>query len=184
MLFRSTLLRLLAGIYPPSEGTVLVHGTVAPIIELGAGFHPELTGAENVALYASVFGLGRRELDSKWKRILEFSEIGAGLETPIKYLSSGTVARLAFSVAISIAPDVLLLDEVLAVGDEAFRIRCLRRLKEFNSEGGTILLVTHEFDQITELCTRAIWLEQGSIVRDGTPDTVVREYMQHQESRA
>jgi ABC-2 type transport system ATP-binding protein len=181
---KSTLLRLLAGIYPPTRGSVRVQGNISAIIELGAGFHPQLTGRENVALYASIFGLGRKDLATRWDWIVEFSELGTHLDTPIKYLSTGMVARLAFSVALSVNPDIMLLDEVLAVGDAAFRIRCLRKMEDFRANGGTIMLVSHELEQVIELCSRAIWLHEGAVVADGDVEPVVGEYLRNQQSKA
>lgn len=181
---KSTLLRLLAGIYPPTRGSIRVQGNISAIIELGAGFHPELTGRENVALYASIFGLGRKDLSSRWDWIVDFSGLDTHLDTPIKYLSTGMVARLAFSVALSVDPDIMLLDEVLAIGDQAFRIRCLRKLEDFRANGGTIMLVSHELEQVRGLCSRAIWLHDGAVVLDGDVESVVGDYVRNQQSKA
>ena len=177
---KSSLLRLMAGIYQPSEGSVVARGRIAPIIELGAGFHPELTGAENIALYATVLGLGSRELASRMDEIVAFSELAQFLDTPVKYFSSGMTARLAFSIAICVEPDILLLDEVLAVGDRAFRERCLAGLAAFHARGGTIVLVTHELDQARKLCSRAVWLDRGRIRMDGEATRVFDAYEQAQ----
>ena len=173
---KSTALRLIAGIYLPSQGTIETNGRIAAVIELGAGFHPELTGAENIALYAAVLGLGRRELAQRFDEIVEFAEMREVLDTPLKYYSSGMEARLAFSVAVCLEPDTLLLDEVLAVGDEAFRQRCLERLKAFNARGGTMVIVSHELDQVRDLCSRAIWLDHGLVRMDGDVETVLAAY--------
>ena len=173
---KSSMLRLIAGIYQPTVGTVVVNGRVAAIIELGAGFHPELTGAENVALYAAALGISRRELAARYDEIVEFSGVEGFLDVPIKYLSSGMEARLAFSVAVCVEPNVLLLDEVLGVGDEEFRQRCLDRLRTFHTKGGTIILVSHQLDQVRELCSRAIWLDQGSLRMDADVSTVLASY--------
>jgi ABC-type polysaccharide/polyol phosphate transport system ATPase subunit len=174
---KSTALRLIAGIYRPSEGSIVTHGRVAAIIELGAGFHPELTGAENIGLYAAVLGLGRREVEAHRDEIIDFSGMGDVLDTPTKYYSSGMEARLAFSVAVCLRPEILLLDEVLAVGDQAFRERCRERLRAFHQRGGTMILVSHELEQVRELCSRAVWLERGSIRMDGDIDIVLRAYL-------
>jgi ABC-2 type transport system ATP-binding protein len=163
---------------------VRAYGSLASILELGAGFHPELTGAENVSLYASILGLRRQELASRWTRILEFSGVEDHMDTPIKYLSSGMVARLAFSIAISVDPDVLLLDEVLAIGDESFRVRCLRRLQDFHAGGGTLLLVSHELEQMADLCSRVVWLQGGKVVMDGGVEAVTEAYRRDQHSKA
>lgn len=173
---KSTVLRLIAGIYRPSAGTISTTGRITAVIELGAGFHPELTGAENIALYAAVLGLTRRELLERFDEIVEFAEMRDFLETPLKYYSSGMEARLAFSVAICLQPDTLLLDEVLAVGDQAFRARCLDRLRAFHARGGTLLLVSHELDQIQELCTRGVWLRAGQVVLDADIASVLAAY--------
>jgi ABC-2 type transport system ATP-binding protein len=173
---KSTVLRLIAGIYQASSGTVATHGRITAVIELGAGFHPELTGAENIALYSAVLGLTRKELAERYDEIVEFAAIPDLPDTPLKYYSSGMEARLAFSVAVCLQPDILLLDEVLAVGDQAFRERCLGRLRQYHALGGTLVLVSHELEQLRELCTRGVWLDQGRIVMDGPIDMVLEKY--------
>ena len=173
---KSTVLRLIAGIYQPSTGAVRTEGRITAVIELGAGFHPELTGAENIALYAAVLGLTRKELAARYDDIVEFAAIPDLPDTPLKYYSSGMEARLAFSVAVCLQPDILLLDEVLAVGDQAFRERCLERLRQYHARGGTLVLVSHELEQLRELCTRGVWLDQGRIVMDGPIDMVLEKY--------
>jgi ABC-2 type transport system ATP-binding protein len=173
---KSTALRLIAGIYQPSEGTVATCGRVAAIIELGAGFHPELTGMENIALYGAVLGISRRELANHYDEIVRFSEMAEFLDTPIKYYSSGMEARLAFSVAVCLEPDILLLDEVLAVGDREFRERCRDRLRALCAGGKTIVMVSHDLAQVRELCTRAVWLERGRVRMDGEVNTVLAAY--------
>jgi ABC-type polysaccharide/polyol phosphate transport system ATPase subunit len=176
---KSTALRLIAGIYQPSSGTILTWGRLTAVIELGAGFHPELTGADNVALYAAVLGLGRRELMARYDEVVDFAQMRDFMDTPLKYYSSGMEARLAFSVAVCLRPDVLLLDEVLAVGDQAFRQRCLARLRAFHAQGGTLILVSHEVDQVRELCSRAVWLDQGVMRMDGDVNQVLAAYRIH-----
>ena len=178
---KSTVLRLVAGIYQPSAGTIETRGRITAVIELGAGFHPELTGAENIALYAAVLGLTRRELHERFDEIVEFAGMADFLDTPLKYYSSGMEARLAFSVAVCLQPDTLLLDEVLAVGDQAFRARCLARLRAFHARGGTLLLVSHELDQIQALCTRGVWLQDGRTIMDGDIASVLGRYRAEQE---
>jgi ABC-type polysaccharide/polyol phosphate transport system ATPase subunit len=173
---KSTVLRLIAGIYRASSGTVETHGRITAVIELGAGFHPELTGAENIALYAAVLGLTRKDLAERYDEIVEFAAIPDLPDTPLKYYSSGMEARLAFSVAVCLQPDILLLDEVLAVGDEAFRRRCLDRLRDYHARGGTLILVSHELEQLRELCPRGVWLDQGRLVQDGPIDAVLASY--------
>jgi ABC-2 type transport system ATP-binding protein len=173
---KSTVLRLIAGIYQATSGSVRTEGRITAVIELGAGFHPELTGAENIALYAAVLGLTRKELVERYDDIVEFAAIPDLPDTPLKYYSSGMEARLAFSVAVCLQPDILLLDEVLAVGDQAFRERCLERLRQYHARGGTLILVSHELEQLRELCTRGVWLDQGRIVMDGPIDAVLERY--------
>jgi ABC-2 type transport system ATP-binding protein len=173
---KSTVLRLIAGIYQPSAGAIETSGRITAVIELGAGFHPELTGAENIALYAAVLGLSRKELAARYDEIVEFAAIPDLPDTPLKYYSSGMEARLAFSVAVCLQPDILLLDEVLAVGDQPFRERCLARLREYHARGGTLILVSHELDQVRALCDRGIWLAEGSVVMDGPIDAVLAGY--------
>ncbi len=173
---KSTVLRLIAGIYQPSSGSIETQGRITAVIELGAGFHPELTGAENIALYAAVLGLTRKELAAHYDEIVEFADLPDLPDTPLKYYSSGMEARLAFSVAVCLQPDILLLDEVLAVGDQAFRERCLERLRQYHARGGTLILVSHELDQVRELCQRAVWLDDGKVVLDGPIDGVLAAY--------
>jgi ABC-2 type transport system ATP-binding protein len=173
---KSTVLRLIAGIYRATAGTVETSGRITAVIELGAGFHPELTGAENIALYAAVLGLTRKELAERYDEIVEFAAIPDLPDTPLKYYSSGMEARLAFSVAVCLQPDILLLDEVLAVGDQGFRERCLERLRQYHARGGTLVLVSHELEQLRALCTRGVWLEEGRIVMDGAIDAVLARY--------
>jgi ABC-2 type transport system ATP-binding protein len=177
---KSTVLRLIAGIYQTSSGTVRTEGRITAVIELGAGFHPELTGAENIALYAAVLGLTHRELAEHYEEIVEFAAIPDLPDTPLKYYSSGMEARLAFSVAVCLQPDILLLDEVLAVGDQAFRERCLQRLRQYHARGGTLVLVSHELEQLRELCPRAVWLDQGRILMDGPIDMVLEKYREQE----
>jgi ABC-type polysaccharide/polyol phosphate transport system ATPase subunit len=173
---KSTILRLVAGIYQPSSGSIKTDGRITAVIELGAGFHPELTGVENIKLYAAVLGLTRRELAQRYDEIVEFADMENFLDTPLKYYSSGMEARLAFSVAVCLQPAILLLDEVLAVGDREFRARCLERLRTFNARGGTLILVSHELDQVRELCARGVWLRDGGVVLDADIDTVLAAY--------
>jgi ABC-type polysaccharide/polyol phosphate transport system ATPase subunit len=173
---KSTVLRLIAGIYQATSGTVRTEGRITAVIELGAGFHPELTGAENIALYAAVLGLTRKELAERYDDIVEFAAIPDLPDTPLKYYSSGMEARLAFSVAVCLQPDILLLDEVLAVGDQTFRERCRERLRQYHARGGTLILVSHELEQLRELCTRGVWLDEGRIMTDGPIDEVLARY--------
>ncbi len=175
---KSTALRLIAGIYAPSEGVIVTRGRLAAVIELGVGFHPELSGRENVVLYAAVMGFTRAEITERFDDIVAFAGIGDFIEEPVKYYSSGMQARLAFAVAACVRPDILLLDEVLAVGDQSFRERCLARLGEFLSQDGTLLVVSHDLDSIRQLCTRAVWVHEGQVRMDGTVDEVLAAYEQ------
>lgn len=173
---KSTALRLMAGIYEPSEGTVRTYGRIAAVIELGVGFNQELTGAENVAVYGAVMGLRRADIRDRFPEILEFSGMAEFINEPVKYYSSGMQARLAFSVAVCVDPDILLLDEVLAVGDEQFRERCAERLRTFHREGGTVVVVSHDLDMARQLCSRAVWLDRGEVRMDGAADEVMEAY--------
>ena len=170
---KSTLLKTIGGIIQPTEGRVQRRGQLAALLELGAGFHPDLTGRENVYLNASILGLSREETDLHFDEIVEFSGIGEFIDTQVKFYSSGMYVRLAFAVAIHVDPDILLVDEVLAVGDEAFQKKCLDKIRAFQEEGRTIILVTHTLSQITALCSRAIVLAKGGVVFDGDPEDAV-----------
>lgn len=173
---KSTVLRLLAGVYPPSGGEILISGRIAAVLALGTGFHPELSGWANIRLYASILGLGRREVAQRLDAIAASADIGAFIDMPVKYYSTGMQARLAFAVAMSAEPDILLLDEVLAVGDAAFQERCLAHLRRYRASGRTLVVVSHDLDVVTQLCERAVWLEAGRIRMSGEVDTVVDAY--------
>ena len=173
---KSTLLRLIGGVFVPTAGTVRTSGRVAAVLELGAGLHPELTGAENARLYGAVLGLGRAVLRSRLPEILAFAELGDFVHTPVKYYSSGMVARLAFSVASFLEPDILLLDEVLAVGDEDFRQRCLDRIEGFLESGGTLVVASHDLQLVASLCRLALWLESGRFQGMGAATEIVARY--------
>jgi ABC-2 type transport system ATP-binding protein len=166
---KSTLLKVLAGILRPSSGDVAVRGRVASLLELGAGFNGELSGRDNIYLNASLLGLTRRETDRIFDDVVEFSEVGRFIDNAVKHYSSGMYVRLGFSVAVHVDPDVLLVDEVLAVGDEAFQRKCLARIRQFQQEGRTILFVTHSLDLVESLCTRGVVLVGGRVVFDGAP---------------
>ena len=171
---KSTLLKMIGGILQPTSGSVMVRGRLAALLELGTGFHPDLTGRENVYLNASILGLSREQTEAYFDEIVDFSGIGQFIDTQVKFYSSGMYVRLAFSVATYVNPDILLVDEVLAVGDEPFQRKCLDRIRQFQAEGRTIILVTHALDQVTELCDRAIVLQNGQLVADGPPDIALR----------
>jgi ABC-2 type transport system ATP-binding protein len=172
---KTTLLKCVAGILRPTAGTVRQRGRLAALLELGAGFHPELTGRENVYLNASFLGLSRRETDRAYDEIVAFAELEDFMDNQVKFYSSGMLVRLGFAVAVHVEPDVLLIDEVLAVGDEAFQAKCLDRVRLFQREGRTIVLVTHALDTVTEICDRAAMLHHGRLHAIGMPGEVVRE---------
>ena len=173
---KSTLFRVIARVRRPNEGRVVVRGRVAPLLELGLGFHGELTGRENVILHGTLLGRSRAEMKERMDRIAEFAELEAFLDTPIRKYSTGMVARLAFAAATDVDPDVLLVDETLAVGDERFRAKCHARMAGFRDRGKTFLLVSHALDEVRETCTRAVWLAEGRIDRDGPAVEVCDAY--------
>src|SRR5205814_10288162 len=168
-------LRLMAGIYEPSSGELLVRGRVAPMIELGVGFNVELTGRENVYLHASLFRLSRRQTDAIYDRIVAFSELEQFIDTPVKNYSTGMYARLGFAVAVHLEPDILLIDEVLAVGDEHFQHKCMARMMELRRRGPTIVLVSHAMELIKLMCDRAGFLLHGRLEAEGEPEKVIAE---------
>jgi ABC-2 type transport system ATP-binding protein len=172
---KTTLLKCVAGILRPTSGAIRQRGRLAALLELGAGFHPELTGRENVYLNASFLGLSRRETDRAYEGIVDFAEIEDFMDNQVKFFSSGMLVRLGFAVAVHVEPDVLLIDEVLAVGDEAFQAKCIGRVREFQREGRTIVLVTHALDTVRQICDRAAMLHHGRVHALGPPDDVVRE---------
>jgi ABC-2 type transport system ATP-binding protein len=172
---KTTLLKVIAGILRPTEGTVRYRGRVAALLELGAGFHPELTGRENVYLNASFLGLSRKDTDRVYDQIVEFAELQDFMDNQVKFYSSGMLVRLGFAVAVHVDPDILLIDEVLAVGDEAFQAKCLGRIRGFQQEGRTIVLVTHALDTVRQVCDRAVMLDHGGLYAKGAPLDVVRE---------
>jgi len=174
---KSTLLKLISRVLTPTSGRVWVRGKVAPLLELGAGFHPELTGRENIYLNSAILGLTRKEIDEKVPGIIDFSELHEFIDAPIRTYSSGMSARLGFAVATDTNPDILILDEIMAVGDEAFQRKSEARIKTFFEKGITILLVSHNMDTIEKLCTRAVWLDHGEVKEEGIPERVVERYM-------
>lgn len=173
---KSTVLRLISGIYTPTAGSVDTFGRIASVIELGAGFNSELTGAENVDLYGAIMGLGRDRLARRYDEIVAFAGIGKFIDTPVKYYSSGMIARLAFSVAVNGEPDILLLDEVLAVGDQYFQEKCLERLRAFQAGGGTMVVVSHDLNMVTRFSSRAVWLDNGVTRMEGDASGVAEAY--------
>jgi ABC-2 type transport system ATP-binding protein/lipopolysaccharide transport system ATP-binding protein len=181
---KSTLLRVVAGVFKPTRGRVRVQGRVAPLLELGAGFHAELTGRENVFLNGALLGYSKAEIQECFDEILDFAEIGDFIDAPIRTYSTGMVARLGFAVATAIRPDVLIVDEVLSVGDAPFQEKCKARIDSFRQQGACILLVAHAISTITEMCDRAIWLSRGQVRATGNAEEVARAYWQSHSSTA
>lgn len=173
---KSTLLKAIAGVYRPSVGSIEVKGKIAPMIELGAGFHPELTGRENIILNGLLLGYSKEEVKRREAAILDFAGIGDFIDVPVKQYSSGMQARLAFSVAAEVEPDILVVDEILSVGDAAFQEKCLRRLEAFRNSGKTMLLVSHALGTVLDICNRALLMESGRVLMDSTPREVISRY--------
>ena len=173
---KSTLLKCMAQILTPNEGSISLHKKMAALLELGAGFHHELSGRDNVFLNASILGMGRKEIAARFGEIVEFSGLGDFIDSPVKTYSSGMYVRLAFAVAINVDPELLLIDEILAVGDVTFQQKCMEKFVDFRAQGRTLVLVTHDGNTVREFCDRAIWLDHGVIRRDGDPADVVDEY--------
>jgi ABC-2 type transport system ATP-binding protein len=173
---KSTLLKVIARVHRPSSGQIIVRGDVAPLLELGAAFHPELSGRENVFLNATLLGHKRRDVQERFDEIVAFSELGEFIDAPLRAYSSGMVARLGFALATTWRPKILLIDELFAVGDETFQAKCRRRIEEFRDRGVTVMLVSHSTALLRELCTRVIWLERGRIAAGGDPSAVTAAY--------
>lgn len=171
---KSTLLKLVAGVMTPDTGRVLVRGRLAGLLEVGAGFHPDLTGRENVYLNASILGLDRARIDARFDDIVEFADIGPFLDTQVRFYSSGMFLRLAFAVAVHTEPDVFLVDEVLAVGDEPFRAKCVERIARLSAEGRTLVVVSHDLPLVEQLCTRGVVLDRGHLLQDAPVAEAVR----------
>jgi ABC-type polysaccharide/polyol phosphate transport system ATPase subunit len=174
---KSTILRLVGAIMRPTRGRVRVHGVVSALIDLGAGFHPEFTGRENVFLYGALLGLSSEQVRKRFDAIVDFAELRQFVDAPVKHYSSGMLMRLAFSIAAHVEPDVLLVDEVLAVGDEAFQKKCLARVGAMQRQGVSILYVSHALDTVSAVCDRVIWLERGRCRAIGTPGAVIHSYL-------
>ncbi len=174
---KSTLLKLMTKIIYPNKGRVITNGKLTSLLELGAGFHPDFSGRENIYFNASIFGLSRKEIDARLNDIIEFSELGEYIDNPVRTYSSGMYMRLAFSVAINVDAEILLVDEILAVGDQHFQEKCLNKMKELRSQGKTMVFVSHSMGQGKQLCDRAIWLHEGHIKEDGNVNEVVEHYL-------
>lgn len=185
---KSTLLKLMTKIIFPNSGEITTNGKLTSLLELGAGFHQDFTGRENIYFNASIFGLTRKDIEARIDDIIEFSELGTFIDNPVRTYSSGMYMRLAFSVAINVDADILLIDEILAVGDQHFQDKCYRKLEELKNSGKTIVIVTHSLDVVKKLCHRAIWIYKGEVRLDGDPVYVIDEYLDqvakdHKEER-
>jgi ABC-type polysaccharide/polyol phosphate transport system ATPase subunit len=175
---KSTILKLIAGVMSPSSGKVTVEGQVSPLIELGAGMHPELTGRENIYLNGAILGLKRKEIDKNLQNIIDFSEISEFIDQPVKHYSSGMYMRLAFSIAIHVHPEILLVDEILAVGDTDFQAKCFKKMNEYKKDNNiTIVFVSHSMPQVGKFCTRVIYLNHHRIISEGDPKNIIQEYL-------
>ncbi len=174
---KSTLLKLITGILEPTSGAIHVRGRVSSLLELGAGFHPDLTGRENIYLNGSIYGLNRQQMDARLDEIIDFAELGDFIDTPVKHYSSGMYVRLGFAVAIHTEPDILIVDEVLTVGDQGFQQKCLERIYELKRRGIAILLVSHSLSDLEQLCDRAVWIHEGYVRQDGASAEVVDRYL-------
>ncbi len=173
---KSTLLKLIAGVTKPTKGAITVTGRIAPLIELGAGFHPELTGRENVVLNGVILGMKRAEVEHKFKDIVDFAELWEFIDQPVKHYSSGMYLRLAFAVAVHTDPEILLIDEILAVGDASFQAKCMAKMHEYREQGRTIIIVTHAMETVSSFCDRAVFLKQGQVQKLGEAKSVVEAY--------
>jgi ABC-type polysaccharide/polyol phosphate transport system ATPase subunit len=174
---KSTLLKLMTKIIYPNKGRVITNGKLTSLLELGAGFHPDFSGRENIYFNASIFGLSRKEIDARLNDIIEFSELGEYIDNPVRTYSSGMYMRLAFSVAINVDAEILLIDEILAVGDQHFQDKCFAKLEELAKSNMTIVIVSHALDPIKNLCNRAIWISDGEVKEDGKCDKVIDDYL-------
>ena len=174
---KSTLLKLMTQIIYPTKGKIKTRGKLTSLLELGAGFHPDFTGRENIYFNASIFGLTRKEINERLDQIIEFSELGELIDNPVRTYSSGQYMRLAFSVAINVNAEILLIDEILAVGDQHFQDKCFAKLHELKDSGKTIVIVSHSMESIKNLCDRAIWIYEGEVREDGKVNDVVKKYI-------
>lgn len=175
---KSTLLKLMTKIIYPNKGKIITRGKLTSLLELGAGFHADFSGRENIYFNASIFGLTKKEIDNRLEQIIEFSELKDYIDNPVRTYSSGMFMRLAFAVAINVDADILLVDEILSVGDQHFQAKCINKMKELRSEGKTMVFVTHSLGSAKELCDRAVWLSNGVIKMDGDTKTVVEKYIE------
>ena len=174
---KSTLLKLMTKIIYPNKGKILINGKLTSLLELGAGFHPDFSGRENIYFNASIFGLTKKQIDARLEQIIEFSELRDYIDNPVRTYSSGMFMRLAFAVAINVDADILLVDEILSVGDQHFQEKCINKMKQLKAEGKTMVFVTHSLDSAKELCDRAVWLNKGVIKLDGNTNEVIEQYI-------
>ena len=174
---KSTILKLIAGVMSPTSGSITVNGKVSPLIELGAGFHPELTGRENIRLNAAILGLGQKAIDQKMQQIIDFSGLSKFIDQPIKHYSSGMYARLGFSIAINVDPEILLVDEILAVGDQDFQQKCFTKMEEFKKQGITIIFVSHAMSSIQSFCQKAIYINNSKLIHQGNAKDTINCYI-------
>lgn len=174
---KSTLLKLMTQIIFPNKGKIETRGKLTSLLELGAGFHPDFSGRENIYFNSSIFGLTKKEIDARLDQIIEFSELQEFIDNPVRTYSSGMYMRLAFSVAINVDAEILLIDEILSVGDQHFQEKCFNKMRELKKEGKTMVFVTHSMESVKNLCDRAVWLYDGQIRMDGNTDEVVKEYL-------
>lgn len=175
---KSTLLKLMTKIIYPNQGKIITNGKLTSLLELGAGFHPDFSGRENIYFNASIFGLTKKKIDERINKIIEFSELGSYIDNPVRTYSSGMYMRLAFAVAINVDADILLVDEVLAVGDQHFQDKCIAKMKQLKEEGKTMVFVTHSLSTVKDFCNRAVWLSNGEIKMDGNPDEIIEKYLE------
>ena len=175
---KSTLLKLMTKIIYPNKGKIVTNGKLTSLLELGAGFHADFSGRENIYFNASIFGLTKKEIDNRLEQIIEFSELRDYIDNPVRTYSSGMFMRLAFAVAINVDADILLVDEILSVGDQHFQLKCINKMKELKKEGKTMVFVTHSLGSAKELCDRSVWISNGQIKMDGKTDAVIEKYLE------
>lgn len=175
---KSTILKLIAGVMSPTMGKVEVKGQISPLIELGAGMHPELTGKENIYLNGAILGLKKKQIEANLQSIIDFSEIEEFIDQPVKHYSSGMYMRLAFAIAVHVDPEILIVDEILAVGDDAFQKKCFRKMEEFKQNGVTIIFVSHSLGQVREFCNKAIYINHSNLIIQGSTEIVCQKYLE------
>ncbi len=180
---KSTLLKLMTKIIYPDKGIIRIQGRVSSLIELGAGFHPDMTGRENIYINAAIFGLSKKEIEKRYKDIVEFSELSEYMDNPVRTYSSGMYMRLAFSVAVNVDADILMIDEILGVGDANFQKKCYDKLENYKEKGITIAIVSHDLGAIERFCDKVIWINNGVVEKYGLPDTVIKQYLEYMRNK-